>query len=404
MSVSVTKTRYRWQTGDIPFSQLRSNFYEKTTGEVKVSELYRNTSVSEANPIIPDSTENTHIPTSGQFEISKFKTYTVKRYIAEQTGTDSNELDSGRPGFRMGKINSSGQGIDWSGGGVNGADGTGSSTVGNSGRNVQKIIEIEGTCGGYHSNGQPAAEFGESYDLHNVTLNVSGYIYGHRGLGGTVQDGSAGDGGDALHLGNTGNNCIVDIKTGGRIWAGGGGGEKGYKADDGSDGKCKDTVERSNCGGCPGCPGGYSSGGCRRGSACNRKQVCNWWGNCWREDSEWNHYETCTKEYDVNGGDGGDGGNGGDGDGFSFSATNGSEGIDGTSRQSCFSGGSYSSTPTDGKKGGDGGDGGSWGNDGGGTTAPGSPGKAGKAIVRTAGTKNFSVSGNNSTTVKGKIY
>lgn len=403
MSVSVTKTRYRWQTGDIPFSQLRSNFYEKTSGQVKVSELFRNTSVSESNPIIPDSTENSHIPTSGQFEISKFKTYTIKRYTATQSGTDDNSSFSGQPGFRMGLLDSSGRGIDWSGGGLSGFDGANGSKTGNHTRNVQKIINIDGTCGSVERI-SPAAQLDPTIQVHNIRMNVNGYIYGYGGLGATVQDGNGEDAGDALRLGNVGNNCTLTIRNGSRVWAGGGGGEKGYKGANGSGGRCRDTIERSNCGGCPGCPGGYSSSGCRRGSACNRRQVCNWWGNCWREDSEWNHYETCTKEYDVSGGIGGDGGNGGDGAGYGRTRTDGSGGNSGTSRQGCFSGGGYSSTPTNGATGGSGGKGGDWGQDGEETTAPGRAGVGGRAIVAGTGSGRFSISGANSTTVRGRIY
>lgn len=411
MPVSVTKNPGQgnapfFSSGSISFSELRNKFTDDQPGfgqQISASQLRRNTDVSIENPIVPDSTENEQISTSNNLKLSQFRN-SIKRYLATQSGTDDNSSYPGEPGFRMGLYASNGRGIDWSGGGVNGRDGQGGNNTGNHIKNVQKGVLITGTCGSVQA-GIPAAQVAPRLTVHNMRIDVSGSILGYGGAGGTVQDGNAEDGAVALNLGTLGKNNRVIVGSGARIYGGGGGGEKGYKGANGANGRCRDVINRSNCGGCPGCPGGYSSSGCRRGGGCRRKQVCNWWGNCWRETDAWDHFETCTKVYDTAGGIGGDGGNGGRGRGYNNQGgpSGGSGGNAGTPGQGCFAGGGPDPAAEAGKTGGTGGTGGDWGQRGEETSGPGNPGNGGAAINRSSG-EGYDLYGTvNNNTIRGAI-
>jgi hypothetical protein len=406
MSVSVVKYGPYFGSGAISFSQLRSNFAERGSGEMRASDLRRNTNLGEENPIVPDSTENENISTGNNLSLSQFRN-SIKRYVATQSGTDENSSYPGEPGFRMGRLDTAGKGIDWSGGGYFGRDGQGGGVTGNLTKNVQKGILITGTCGSVRA-GLAGAQMAPIVQVHNVRIDVSGSILGYGGEGGTVQNGNAEDGATALNFGNVGNNCRLIVGSGARIYGGGGGGEKGVKGANGANGSCIDVISRSNCGGCPGCPSGYTSRGCREGGGCNRRQVCNWWGNCWWTTSQWNKFENCEKIYATAGGIGGDGGNGGRGRGYNNQGgpSNGSSGNPGTAGQGCFSGGSPRPAAQPGQKGGDGARGGDWGERGGSTDAPGNPGNPGNAVAKD-GPNQYRImpqSVINSNTIRGNIY
>jgi len=406
MTVSVTKFGPYFSSGSISFSQLRSNFAERGSGEMRASDLRRNTNLGEADPIVPDSTENENISTGNNLSLSQFRN-SIKRYDATQSGTDDNNSFSGEPGFRMGRYDLSNRGIDWSNGGYFGRDGQGGGTSGNLTKNVQKYIRITGTCVSVRP-GLAGAQMAPIVQVHNIRIIVSGTVLGYGGEGGTVQDGNAEDGSTALNFGNVGNNCTLTVDSGARIYGGGGGGEKGTKGANGANGSCIDVISRSNCGGCPGCPGGYTSRGCREGGGCNRRQVCNWWGNCWWATSQWTKFENCEKIYATAGGIGGDGGNGGRGRGYNNQGgpSNGSSGNAGTDGQGCFSGGSPRPAAQPGQKGGDGARGGDWGERGGSTDAPGNPGNGGNAVAKD-GTNQYTImpqSVINSNTIRGNIY
>lgn len=404
MSVSVTKSGPYFSSGSISFSQLRTNFKETGSGQVSASELRRNTNLQEENPIVPDSTENEQISTGSNLSLSQFRN-SIKRYTATQSGTDDNASFPGEPGFRMGRYDLAGKGIDWSGGGYFGRDGQGGGTSGNLTKNVQKGILITGTCGSVRP-GLAAAQMAPVVQVHNVRIDVSGSILGYGGDGGAVQNGDAEDGGPALNFGNIGYNNRVIVGSGARIYGGGGGGEKGSKGANGANGSCLIVITRENCGGCPGCPGGYTSRGCRGGGGCDRRQVCNWWGNCWWTTSRWNSYEDCERRYTTTGGIGGDGGNGGRGRGYNNQGgpSDGSAGNVGTLGQNCFDGGSPNPAAEQGKQGGTGGRGGDWGERGGETSGSGRPGNGGNAIKKEGG-NTYDIYGTiNSNTIRGNIY
>ena len=66
MSVSVVKSGpYFTGSGPIKWSDLRTYFKETSTGTISASELFVDTRLAVRDPIVPDSTENTSIPTDG---------------------------------------------------------------------------------------------------------------------------------------------------------------------------------------------------------------------------------------------------------------------------------------------------------------------------------------------------
>ena len=142
MSISVTKAGPYFTSGEIKWSQLRSNFKETSSGSISASELFRNSRKEERNPVVPDSTENTSIPedtyANGTFDgvgtdwKASLMRNSIKRYTANQSGNDK-FLDMG--------LKSGSDGIDWDGN--NNLDASGA-TTGNYQRNVQKIINITG--------------------------------------------------------------------------------------------------------------------------------------------------------------------------------------------------------------------------------------------------------------------
>ena len=69
MGISVTKAGPYFGSGEIKFSQLRSNFKETSSGSISASELFRNTNLYDREPITPDSTENDQIA-SDPFPVS----------------------------------------------------------------------------------------------------------------------------------------------------------------------------------------------------------------------------------------------------------------------------------------------------------------------------------------------
>ena len=242
MSVSVVKSGPYFSSGSISFGQLRSNFKEISNGSISASELRRNTNVQEENPIVPDSTENEQISSNSNLRLSQFRN-SVKRYVAIQNGTDDNSSFPGEPGFRMGRLDPAGRGIDWCGGGYYGRDGQGGGTTGNLNKNIQKKILITGKCGSVLS-GLPAAQLTPVVVVHNVFIEVSGLILGYGGLGGYDSRGypygnqSGENGGVALNLGSIGYNNKVNVGPNSKIYGGGGGGEQGKNGERGSQGTC----------------------------------------------------------------------------------------------------------------------------------------------------------------------
>jgi hypothetical protein len=397
MSVTVTKAGPYYSTGSISFSSLRNNFKE-TSSSISASELIRNTNVNEANPIVPDSTENENISTGFNLKLSQFRN-SIKRYFATQSGTDNNSLYPTEPGFRMGRYDLNARGIDWCGGGYNGRDGKGGGTTGNITKNVQKTVYITGVCGSYYIN-QPAAQLETEVVAHNVKIEVSGEIYGAGGEEGTLSNLGGTSGGPALNVVNAnGLNIVVNVQSSAKIYGGGGGGEKGAYGSIGDSGSCWNYTTKSvgsGCGSCGDCGSGWERyGGCADQGGCN---CGGWW--LWSGCSSTSYSTAECRQpiyYTVTGGAGGEGGNGGKGQGYNHNKTNGSIGSIGLSG-SCAGYTGTGTLPGTGYTGETGGNGGDWGQPGTNTnsSADGSP--AGRSITGS----NYSVTGEiNSSTVKG---
>jgi len=383
MSVSVTKFGPYFSSGSISFSQLRSNFAERGSGEMRASDLRRNTNVQEENPIVPDSTENENISTGNNLTLSQFRN-SIKRYVATQSGTDDNSSFPGEPGFRMGRLDTAGKGIDWSGGGYFGRDGQGGGVTGNLTKNVQKGILITGTCGSVRP-GLAGAQMAPVVRVHNVRIDVSGSILGYGGLGGGRggPDPSGEDGGQALNFGNIGYNNRVIVGSGCRIWAGGGGGERGKTGANGANGKCVATTRIDGGCNCPSCPGGWiTTRGCYNGWHCGRRSVTRRWSQWWESNGD-SKYVDCRLEYTILGGTGGIGGRGGNGRGYNnqSGSLDGEAGANGTAAQTCTSGGSPSPAAQNGLPGERGGNGGEWSKSGGSTNNTGNGGNGARAIT-----------------------
>lgn len=413
MSVSVVKFGPYFSSGSISFAQLRTNFAERSSGIIRASDLRRNTNVEDENPIVPDSTENEQISTGSNLRLSQFRN-SIKRYVATQSGTDDNASYPDEPGFRMGRYDSNNRGIDWSGGGVSGRDGQNGGTTGNLTKNVQKGILITGTCGSSRT-GLAAAQMAPIVRVHNVRIDVSGSILGFGGRGGGNWFNPAGtsngdldgeNGGIALNFGNVGYNCRVIVGSGCRIWAGGGGGERGKTGNNGLPGTCFNYQyysAGSGCEWCGSCGDGERIGGCQgvRGCSC----AFGYYSGVFCTKTELAAAQCRRKlSYAKSGGLGGLGGKGGNARGYnnqsgSRSGESGSPGQPGNC--SGFEG--TISTPGTGETGERGGDGGDWGENGTGTNNIGVPGICGKAISSDGG--RYDVYGSiNSSTVKGTIY
>jgi len=354
-------------SGEISFSALRNNFKQVNSGVVTASEYFRDTSPEKLNPIVPDSDENIGISTlsDGNLSLRQFRG-SVKSYEIVQSGTHLN-LD----------ISS----LDWKG---------------NLTSNILKRFIVEGTIGSDDAS-NPAASL-DLDGVKNLTIEVSGNIYGAAGKGGGTGPGapeiSGQDGGSGLYLSSLNSQGLsVLVRDTAKIYAGGGGGEKGNTGSPGSGGRCSGSTTTSGCGGAPGCPGGWSQTGEWGGGCC--QTYCQWcgWSSCGCQPcSQWQRYRSCSYSNPTSGGPGGAGGNGGLGRGYN----NQSESLNGSPGSPGGPGGGCGAQP--GSPGGPGGSGGEWGVSGGETTNTGNKGGAGSAIFGSG----YTVSGTlNSNTIKG---
>ena len=148
MSLSVSKTEL-FGSGSISFSSLRSSFKEASSGSVSASELRRNTTLTDTDPIVPDATENSSVSTSNNLSVSQFRN-TIKYYDIDQSGTD---------------LNLSIASATWNS---------------NLAKNIVKRVNLTGTCGS--TNGTAAANF--DADAYNVFLIITGSILGTGGSAG----------------------------------------------------------------------------------------------------------------------------------------------------------------------------------------------------------------------------
>ncbi len=431
MAITVTKTGPFFPSGPIKWSDLRNNFKETQSGPIKCSELWQNTNINDTNPIVPHCTENDQVTDSftisgGKFTATGTSTNwkaslmrnSVKRYTATSSGVEM-ELD-------MGLYTASGnKGIDWDGQGV--ADAAGS-TNGNYTRNVQKIINLQGSCvsnntgtnglvggGGVGADKTPAARLVLPNPMKaiNTRINNSGSIIGAGGLGGyysTWQTNSdpGKDGGPALQIFHEGNiNGGITVYNTGQIFGGGGSGEQGEMGYPGAAGECTSSGSSTSTfiggyydtcsGGSAGCGGGQFMGsvcfwqidcdgdGTFDGSIC--ASVC-------EQTTYWtNNYGSSTTPVP------GIGGAGGNGEGYNQPRQNGFQGTDPVQAQ-CNNGGSLEGGQVA-TGGGAGGNGGAYGQPGSSTLGiPGDGGRGGSAICG----KNYTLSGSTgAANIKGAI-
>ncbi len=360
MTVSISTLGPYYTSGSITFSSLRDNFRGSDLDnlQIKASELIRNTNTLDTNPIVPDATENLSISSSSNLKLSQFRN-SIKSYNITQSDTDIN--------FDITSLN-------WNN---------------NLNKNILKRIFINGICG-TNATTQPAATFNAT--AYNLTIDVSGEIYGAGGQGGNSSSISGGSGGNALFVQSSGgNNVVVFVRSTAKIYGGGGGGEKGLDGSRGTTGNCINYsyYERTQCRSCPNCNSGDTRLFCF-----NRE------GRCQR------FYQTrrircqVTNVFNVIGGSGGIGGNGGPGRGYNnFSGSlNGSLGTVGQTGSCTGYNANGSPIPGNGQNGENGGAGGEWGFDGNSTNNTASGGSSGRSIFGS----NYIVQGSiNSSTIKG---
>ena len=365
MAATVSKAGPYYVSGEIKFSSLRSNFraqlrketsggsetFNADTAAIKASDLRRITSTTNTNPTVPDATENANISTSSNWKSSQFRG-SIKYYYITQSGTDLNfDIDA----------------QSWNS---------------NLDKNIRKFLFIDGTCG---SNDATVTAASLNATAFNLTLDNYGSILGASGRGGGTGSGapevSGQKGGDALQMTSTsGANNIVLVRTGSRIYAGGGGGEKGKTGVAGTSGVCYYTQGFAS--GCqenslPGCgsllAGSYQISSSNRCCAENRGCSANVW------------YRTCQIQSASAAGSGGEGGDGGPGRGYNWQEPNsldGAAGSAGSGAGVCPSGWSGSPAATNGPDGETGAPGGEW-------------AVAGGNIADSGGTTYLSNSGNN---------
>ena len=372
MAIQISATQY-FGSGAISFSAMRSTFrLNNPTGTISASELLRNTDITNADPILPDATENSDVATSTNWKTSQIRD-SIKFYNVTQPSGDTN-------------VNLDIDAQSWNG---------------NLGRNIVKKMNIQGICGS-NSTSLRAAQIDQP--ANNLTIDVSGDIFGC-GADATVTGPDGLDGGDALGVTGGGNNLKVNLQSTGRIYAGGGAGEHGDVGATGQSGTCFNYIFQnvnSGCGFCGDCSSlgsGYTRiGGCNGAGGCN----CAGWG--WWYGCRQTNLTTaeCRKQENTNvaGGTGGTGGDGGRGRGFNFQSGSiaGATGGAGGAFAGC---GGFTGTVTAGSQGNTGGtgaSGGDWGASGGDTSNTGDGGDAGAAIHPSGITVSGTI---NSNTIKG---
>lgn len=390
MAVSVSTAGPYFSSGEIKFSDLRKYFrsqVRKTTSggsetfspdpstdttAISAAELLRVTDTTVENPVVPDSTENNDIATTNDLKVSQFRD-SIKYYYVTLPSSDE-------------VINFDIDSQDWNT---------------NLGKNINKFMFIDGTCGSNVAS-SPAATFEAT--TYNLTIDVFGSIYGAGGRGGGTGGGAPSingeNGGDALYINSPdGNNILVNVQSTSKIYGGGGGGEKGKNGDAGTKGTCtkvENDVQGPSCGQCPSCSGGTQSNCKDTTQCCQSYNYCCGLFNCACEAcSQYVKKATCTYTEDSTTPPATIGGNGGKGQGYDGDATDGLDGGAATSPQ--CSGGYTLSGGSNSTKAEDGGDGGGWGQNGQDTDNTGDGGLAGAAIKGSV----YTVQGSLSSSIKG---
>ena len=400
-----TSVQNKFFTGNsaISWQSLRTNFGGPggSTDPVKFSDYYRNTSITETNPVVPDATENANVEdTSGSALSAATFRNTIDQYIITNPSGDSLiqfDIDA----------------RDWNS---------------NLAKNVPKQFRVEGTAvSGSNGTAESDAALRFNATARNLSIRVSGQVYGARGGGGSANCGNGGRGGDAIFFNNTASNSntsgrgtiVIESNSNARIWAGGGGGGAGNAGNSGPALSCNFTTSNNIAvyrGGSTNPGRGCNHGNCPNTIANNTANGNLYASNCYgiggsrgrcrrRQDRGQQcvgaYNKTCyyTHNYSLAGGPGGNGGAGGTGAGilqsgstYSYvNANNGGNGNPGGSN-SC---GNQSST---GNAGNNGAAGGASGSSGGNSCGNGGPG--GRAVYRTNG-NTYSVNGGSSNKLKG---
>jgi len=378
MAVNATHSSFFNGTNPISFRSLQTTF-GGSANNVKLSTYKRDTSLNNANPTVPDATENANINTTNfNLNLSAYRG-SIKEYILQQTGTDVNLT------FEQDAYSASSH--HWNS---------------NLNKNVIKKFQVFGTVGG-NSTTTPALKFvGSAY---NLSLDVNGGIFGKRGTGGT----NGNPGGTAFkyfsNASTSFNTANFHARIKGPVYGGGGGGGKGrsgnsnnancyFSSENETTSNARKQSSNTVCAStrCPsnatsrGISGNLgSTGSCSlRGSIGSerdrrRRRRGGWdgWGrdnrnrdrrdvkgrgchgraranDCWNDANKGCQYN---HNYNISA-NGGNGGNGGNGYGFSGSnvvgANSGNSGNSGNTTN-CSRGGSGSTTGNSGTSGGSGG-------------------------------------------------
>ena len=379
MALTVTKTGPFFNgtnapsnTTNMKFSQIRDTFrLNNPTGAISASELLRDIdTLNSTDPIVPDATENVAIAanpinTASNWKVSQFQG-AIKFFDVEQDASDNNA------NFNISALTEFNN---------------------NLGKTIKKKFILRGTHTSTNT-GDAAAKI--LTDAFNLTLEIHGVFYGAGGVGGTSGAISGTNGGTALSI--NGGRVTVDIKSSGRLWGGGGGGEFGGNGTPGAAGTCRKDQTITTCGGTLTCPTGFTLINSYGTGCCRLERWCSW-GFCHNVCAQNGTAGTCRKEEASNTPPTQSGGNGGAGRGFnnfsgSVAGASGGNGV----CPSCVDT-SFTLIAGTGTCSGDGGNGGEWGLNGGNTSLSGSGGLGGRAI----GGTGFTVIGNNSNTVKGAI-
>jgi hypothetical protein len=188
MAVGVASTGIH-QTTNIKFSQLRREFktisprttfsgsddHSGDTGSVSASQLLRNTSLSESDPVVPDVDENSNIvTTSSDWNISGFKN-AIKYYYLNQTDIDDNDGEE-RVGFSVTdpSVNSVYSGTDFL------------SWRESVSKNIFKKAFIDGVVGSISTTKEALSIGNDILDINNLVISIGGSVFGSSGLGGAV--------------------------------------------------------------------------------------------------------------------------------------------------------------------------------------------------------------------------
>lgn len=386
MAVNITKTsHFTGGAGNpISFSQIRAEFGGRSTN-IKASTYLRNDDAavdwddeSTITSRVPDATENSSVATDNNWSVDSLRD-TISSYLVTQSGTDT-ELSYHHSNTGTWNNNLS--------------------------KNVPKTFDVTGIV---HADNPTDDALRITGDLYNLEIEVdqNGAIYGESGNVG-------GNGGDALYIFNTYRRSKVEVRSYGRIWAGGGGGSSGSDGNRGSSLNCSaynNPVTRTaniNTDG----EKHSSKNACLSGELeLTRNPVGGIRDRCrgrgYRRGTPWNQNNkngyfcanqvasNCISQfnYQVTGGAGGNGGSGGKGRGWSNRNLNmnqsphkGNSGNSG-STNSCPANGNNST----GNSGNSGNRGGDWGQN--------SAGNAGRAVLK----KNAQVNYYTDNTLKGTI-